>query len=99
MLCRLTHTLVKVLVASLIVGMIIGHFGISIDTLIKAAGLSRDRIEDMARDGIAWAQPTCCLARSLSCRCGSCSTCSGRRARAAIDESRLQHAAGHAELG
>jgi len=61
MLCRLTHTLVKVLVASLIVGTIIGYFGISIDTLIKAAGLSRERIEDMARDGIAWAQPNLLL--------------------------------------
>lgn len=61
MLSRLTHTLVKVLVASLIVGTIMGHFGISIDTLIEAAGLSRERIEDMARDGLAWALPSLLL--------------------------------------
>jgi hypothetical protein len=47
------HALVKVLVTSLIVGTIMGHFSISIDTLIKAVGPSRERIEDMARNGIA----------------------------------------------
>ena len=61
MLNRLTHTLVKVLVASLIVGTIMAHFGISLDTLIKAAGLSRERIEGLARDGIAWALPNLML--------------------------------------
>ena len=38
-----------------------GHFGIFIDTLIKAAGLSCERIEDMARDRIAWALPNLLL--------------------------------------
>jgi H+/Cl- antiporter ClcA len=61
MLNRLTHTLVKVLVASLIVGTIMAHFGISLDTLIKSAGLSRERIEGLARDGIAWALPNLLL--------------------------------------
>jgi hypothetical protein len=40
MLNRLTRTLVKVLVASLIVGTILAHFGISTGELIKTAGLS-----------------------------------------------------------
>jgi hypothetical protein len=61
MLGGLTRTLVKVLVASLIVGTILAHFGISIDELIGAAGLSRERIEDLARQGVAWALPNMLL--------------------------------------
>jgi hypothetical protein len=61
MLGRLTRTLVKVLVASLIVGTILAHFGISTDELIRAAGLSRERIEDLARAGVAWALPNMLL--------------------------------------
>jgi hypothetical protein len=61
MLGRLTRTLVKVLVASLIVGTILAHFGISTDELIGAAGLSRERIEDLARAGVAWAMPNMLL--------------------------------------
>ena len=61
MLGRLTRTLVKVLVASLIVGTILAHFGISIDELFRAAGLSRERIEDWARQGVAWALPNMLL--------------------------------------
>jgi hypothetical protein len=61
MLNRLTRTLAKVLVASLIVGTILAHFGISIDTLIKATGLSPERIEDLARTGVAWALPNLLL--------------------------------------
>jgi hypothetical protein len=61
MLGRLTRTLVKVLVASLIVGTILAHFGISTDELIRAAGLSRERIEDLARTGVAWALPNMLL--------------------------------------
>ena len=61
MLGRLTRTLVKVLLASLIVGTILGHFGISPDQLAKAAGLSPDKIEDLAREGVAWALPNLLL--------------------------------------
>jgi hypothetical protein len=57
----LTRALVKVLVASLIVGTILAHFGIRTDELIKSAGLSPERIEDMARDGLAWALPNLLL--------------------------------------
>jgi hypothetical protein len=53
MLNRLTRTLVKVLVASLIVGTILAHFGITTDELIKTAGLSPDHI--------AWALPNLLL--------------------------------------
>jgi hypothetical protein len=57
----LTRTVVKVLVASLIVGTILAHFGIRTDELIKTAGLSPERIEDLARDGITWALPNLLL--------------------------------------
>jgi len=61
MLSRLTRTMVKVLIASLIVGTILDHFGIRIDELLKTAGLSPDRIENLARQGIAWALPNLLL--------------------------------------
>jgi len=53
--------MVKVLIASLIVGTILDHFGIRIDELLKTAGLSPDRIENLARQGIAWALPNLLL--------------------------------------
>jgi hypothetical protein len=65
MLGRLTRTLVKVLIASLIVGTVLTHFGISTSDLIKTAGLSPERIEDqvaeLARHGLAWALPNLLL--------------------------------------
>ncbi|MBX9825324.1 MAG: hypothetical protein K2Z80_08620 [Xanthobacteraceae bacterium] len=53
----LIRTLVKVAVASLIVGTILTHFGITPEKLIKEFGLSYERIEDLARRGLAWAGP------------------------------------------
>jgi hypothetical protein len=61
MLSRLARTVVKVLIASLIVGTILAHFGITTDELIKTAGLSPERIQDLARDGLAWALPNLTL--------------------------------------
>jgi H+/Cl- antiporter ClcA len=61
MLNRLTRTLVKVLVASLIVGTILAHFGITTDALIQAAGLSPNHIGELAREGFAWALPNLAL--------------------------------------
>ncbi len=61
MLGRFTRTMVKVLIASLIVGTTLAHFGIRIEALIKSAGLSPDRIEDLAREGVAWALPNLLL--------------------------------------
>jgi hypothetical protein len=65
MLGRLTRTLVKVLIASLIVGTVLAHFGISTSDLIRTAGLSPDRIQDriadLARDGLSWALPNLLL--------------------------------------
>jgi len=61
MLNSLTRTLVKVLVASLIVGTILAHFGITTDELMKTAGLSPDHIGELARQGFAWALPNLTL--------------------------------------
>ena len=61
MLSRLTRTVVKVLVASLIVGTILAHFGIKTDELFKSAGMSPERIEELARQGLAWALPNLLL--------------------------------------
>ena len=57
----LLRTLVKVAVASLIVGTILAHFGITADKLIKEFGLSFDRVEELARRGLAWALPNLLL--------------------------------------
>ena len=58
---RLTRTLVKVVVASLIVGTILAHFGITTDELIKTTGFSSDRVTEFARAGFAWALPNLLL--------------------------------------
>jgi len=55
------RTLAKVAVASLVVGTILAHFGISADQLMHAIGLSTDRVEDYARKGFAWAWPNVLL--------------------------------------
>jgi hypothetical protein len=58
---RLMRALVKVVVASLIVGTILAHFGITTNELVKTAGLSPDRIAELARTGVAWAVPNLML--------------------------------------
>jgi len=57
----LIRTLVKVAVASLIVGTILAHFGITPEKLIKEFGLSYERIEELARRGLSWAGPNLLL--------------------------------------
>jgi len=61
MLGRFTRTVVKVLVASLIVGTILAHFGLTPDELMRAAGLSTARLEELARVALAWALPNLLL--------------------------------------
>ena len=57
----LFRTLVKVAVASLVVGTILAHFGITADKLMREFGLSADRIESYVRQGFAWAWPNVLL--------------------------------------
>lgn len=61
MLYATLRTLAKVVVASLVVGTILAHFGISADQLMREFGLSTDRVEDYARKGLAWAWPNVLL--------------------------------------
>jgi hypothetical protein len=61
MLHPLVRTFVKVAVASLIVGSVLAHFGITADVLMKEFGLSFERVEELARRGIAWAAPNLLL--------------------------------------
>jgi uncharacterized protein DUF6460 len=61
MLHPLLRTSVKIAVASLIVGTILAHFGITADQIIREFGITTDRIEDWARRGFAWALPNVLL--------------------------------------
>jgi hypothetical protein len=53
----LFRTLIKIVLASLIVGTILTHFGITAEHLVREFGLSFERIEEVARNGVAWAMP------------------------------------------
>jgi putative exporter of polyketide antibiotics len=55
------RTAVKVAVASLIVGTILSHFGITADRLLEAVGLTPDRAIELLRSGLAWALPNVIL--------------------------------------
>ncbi len=61
MLHPILRTLVKVAVASLVVGTILAHFGITAEQLMREFGLSVDNIQDYARRGVAWALPNVLL--------------------------------------
>ena len=61
MLHPLLRTLVKVAVASLVVGTILAHFGISAEQLMREFGFSAERVEHYARRGLAWAWPNVLL--------------------------------------
>ena len=61
MLHPFLRTLIKVAVASLVLGAIMAHFGITVDQLMQKTGLTAERIEDYARRGFAWAWPNVLL--------------------------------------
>ncbi len=61
MLHPILRTLVKVAVASLVVGTILAHFGITAEQLMHEFGLSAERIEDYAQKGFTWAWPNVLL--------------------------------------
>ena len=45
----------------MIVGSVLAHFGITAEHLMREFGLSLERIEELARRGIAWAAPNLLL--------------------------------------
>ena len=61
MLARLLSSLVKVAVASLIVGTVLAHFGITADQILKDMGVTPERLAELARQGFAWALPNLLL--------------------------------------
>jgi hypothetical protein len=61
MLHPFLRTLVKILVASLVVGVLLNHFGVTPDQLMKQFGLTRERVEELARQGLDWALPNVLL--------------------------------------
>jgi len=54
-------TLIKVLFASLVAGVILNHLGITPDELIRYSGMTREQLEELARRGIDWALPNVML--------------------------------------
>lgn len=61
MLPGFLRTLVKVAVASLIVGTVLAHFGISSDQLIRETGMTPERVTELGRQALAWALPNLLL--------------------------------------
>jgi hypothetical protein len=55
------RTLVKITIASLVVGVILGHFGVTPEQLIRQSGYTEERLIDLARQGITWALPNLLL--------------------------------------
>ena len=57
----LLRTLLKVAVASLIVGAVLSHFGITADQLMLRIGLSQERVLELLQRGVTWALPNLLL--------------------------------------
>lgn len=61
MLHPLLRTLVKIAVASLVVGTILTHFGITAEEIGSQVGLTPERAVEMMRQGLDWALPNVML--------------------------------------
>jgi len=61
MFARFFSTLVKVAVASLIVGTVLAHFGITADQVLKDMGVTPERLSELAHQAFAWALPNVLL--------------------------------------
>ena len=61
MLFSTLRTLVKVAVASLIVGTILSHFGITSDVILREAGVTPERVVELGRRAWDWAAPNVLL--------------------------------------
>lgn len=57
----LVRTLVKVAAASLFVGAVLAHFGITVDLLMSKAGVSPEQLQEYVRQAVAWAVPNMTL--------------------------------------
>lgn len=61
MLFSSLRTLVKVAVASLIVGSILSHFGITAEALLREAGVTPERVTEYGQRAWDWAAPNLML--------------------------------------
>lgn len=61
MLHPLIRTLIEVAIASLVMGTILAHFGITVDQLMQQFGLTYEWVEEWARRSVAWAPPNVLL--------------------------------------
>lgn len=61
MLFSSMRTLVKVVIASLIVGTILSHFGVTSDMILREAGITPERMMDYGRRAWDWAAPNVLL--------------------------------------
>jgi hypothetical protein len=60
-LLRLLYTIAKVAFASMVAGAILGQFGISSEQLMKLAGMTPERLQELAQQALAWALPNVTL--------------------------------------
>jgi hypothetical protein len=58
---RLLSTLVKILVASLITGVVLAKLNLSAEQILSEVGLTPERVMDMLQKGAAWAVPNIVL--------------------------------------
>ncbi|MFD2182320.1 DUF6460 domain-containing protein [Rhodoplanes azumiensis] len=58
---RVLHTVAKIAVASLIVGTVLAHFGITLDALVGELGVSPERLEQAVRRAVAVVLPNLLL--------------------------------------
>lgn len=58
---RLLLSLIKIVIASLIVGTILSYFGITAEKILGDVGLTPERIAEIGRQGWDWALPNVML--------------------------------------
>jgi acetyl-CoA acetyltransferase len=61
MLYPLLRTLIKIVLASLVAGATLTHFGITAEQMITQVGLSQEQIAELLRQALAWALPNVAL--------------------------------------
>jgi hypothetical protein len=61
MLYPILGTLLRVMIASLIAGAVMAHFGFTVEQLMHKFGLSQELLADYAKRGIVWALPNVLL--------------------------------------
>ena len=61
MVHALLRTILKITVASLLVGTVLSHFGITADRIMQEAGVSPQRLAELAERALTWALPNLSL--------------------------------------